>query len=153
MARARLRGKKRFALKMRLLKPEVRKEIEGAQAANARDMADLARKWAPVGDYAGGGALRDSTKAIGESEGPVIRWRVVSGDAEAFYARFVEFGTAPSTVGQRVTNASGRSRKAGRTHPGTPAQPYFFPAYRALRKRMRGRLSRAFSRAKRKVFR
>lgn len=153
MARARLRGKKRFALKMNRLKPEVRKEIEGAQAANARDMANLVRKWAPVGDYAGGGALRDSTQAIGESDGAVIRWKVVSGNEEAFYARFVEFGTAPSTIGQRVTNASGRKRKAKRTHPGNAPQPYFFPAYRALRKRMRGRLSRAFGRAKRKVFR
>lgn len=133
MARAALRGRKRFALKLRNLKPAVRYEIEGATEKNAREMAIMARGYAPQSQ--GGGDLKASTKAERYTDGPAIRWRVVSGDAVAFYARFVEFGTA-----------------AAEGHGATPAQPYFFVSYRALRRRMKRRLGAAFGRAKRKVF-
>lgn len=144
---ARRTTRKRFLLKLRRLKPAVRQEIEGATEKNARDVARLAKRLAPIDD----GDLKASTKAVGETDGAAIRWRVVSGDEVAFYARMVEFGTAPGRRGDTAVNASGRKRTVGRTHPGTRAQPYFFPAYRALRKRLKGRLSRAFTRAKRKA--
>ena len=143
--------RKAFILKLRRMKPAVRQEIELATSRNAADVAKLAKRLAPIGKYAGAGDLKASTKAIGESDGAAIRWKVVSGDEKAFYARMVEFGTAPATRGATVTNASGRKRKAGRTHPGTRARPYFFPAYRALRKRLRTRLSRAFTKAKKRA--
>lgn len=120
MARAALRGRKRFSLKLRALKPAVRKEIEAATGINATLVAALAQRWAPERD----GDLKASTKAEKYSDGPAIRWRVVSGDADAFYARFVEFNH----------------------------RPYFFPAYRALRRQCKARLRRAFRKAKAKVF-
>lgn len=141
------RGRRRFLLKLKRLKPAVRHEIELATGQNAKDVARLARAWAPVDD----GDLRDSTKALPYSDGPAIRWRVVSGDDVAFYARMVEFGTAPGVKGATATNAKGRKRTVGRTHPGNAPQPYFFPAYRALRKRLKRRLTGAFRRARRKV--
>lgn len=142
--------RKGFLLKLRRLKPAVRQEIEIATGRNAEDVAKLAKSLAPVDD----GDLRASTKALKEvssRDGATIRWRVVSGDEVAFYARMVEFGTAPGKRGDTAVNASGRKRKVGRTHPGNKAQPYFFPAYRALRKRLKSRLSRAFTKAKRKA--
>lgn len=141
--------RKGFLLKLRRLKPAVRQEIEGATGKNAHDVAKLARRFAES-SRASGDLIR-STKAEGESDGPAIRWRVVSGDEKAFYARFVEFGTAPGKRGETAVNASGRKRTVGRTHSGTKAKPYFFPAYRALRKRLKSRLSRAFTKAKRKA--
>lgn len=148
---ARRTTRKGFLLKLRRLKPAVRQEIEVATERNAREVAAMAKRLAPFGKYAGGGALKASTKAIGVKDGAAIKWRVVSGDETAFYARMVEFGTAPGKRGDQAVNASGRKRKVARTHPGTKAQPYFFPAYRALRKRLKSRLSRAFTRAKRKA--
>jgi HK97 gp10 family phage protein len=89
---------------------------------------------------------------------------VTAGSKEAYHARFVEFGTRPGRRGGRAiyqagTGGSGlslnstesggkiRSRKVYRTHPGTPAQPFFFVSYRALKKRMVARLSAATRKA------
>jgi hypothetical protein len=52
--------------------------------------------------------------------------------------------------GERVTNASGRTRKSG-GHRGARAQPFFYPAYRALKKRVKSRLSRGASKAAKKI--
>jgi hypothetical protein len=143
------RGKKRTLLTFKRLKPAVRTEIGLAMGANARDMAATARRFAPQGET---GELIDSIKAIEErGTGGVPRWKVVAGDERAFCARMVEFGTAPGKRGEKAVNASGRARTVARTHPGTPAQPFFFVAYRALRRRMKGRLTRAFRKARAKA--
>jgi hypothetical protein len=150
MANNRFRGKKQSLFALKRLKPEIRLEIEKATEANAKEFAALARKWAPARE-GGNQDLKKSTKAVPMRDGAAIRWRVVSGDEVAFYARMVEFGTAPGKRGDRTTNASGRRRKVLRTHPGTAAQPYFFPAYRALRSRLKRRLSRGLSRGKKRA--
>ena len=149
MARGVSRGRRQFLLKLKRLKPEVRFEIEQATERNARAVAKLAKRYAE-GSRQSGDLIR-SIKADSKSDGPALKWRVTAGDETAFYARMVEFGTAPAKRGQTVTNKSGRSRKSARTHPGTSARPYFFPAYRALRKSLKTRLSRAFTKAKRKA--
>lgn len=150
MASNRFRGKKRTLLSLGRLKPAIRQEIDAAHEKNANELATLARRWAPARE-GGNQDLKKSTKAVQEQSGGTIRWRVVSGDEVAFYARMVEFGTAPGKRGDKATNASGRTRKVQRTHPGTSAQPYFYPAYRALRSRLKRRLSRGLSRAKKKA--
>lgn len=53
-----------------------------------------------------------------------MRITVYAGNDEAFYARWVEFGTASAA-----------------------AHPFFFPSYRALRKRVRGRVERGVRKA------
>lgn len=70
-------------------------------------------------------------------------------DDGAFWATWVEFGTQAGIRGQRTASASGgrRSRRVYRTHPGTTAQPYFWPAYRAHRRRIRGGITRAVNKA------
>lgn len=157
MARHRFKGRKRWHLRLEKLKPAARIEIEAAAEKNAKEVAALARSWAPVSeDGPNKGALKRSIKAEGLSVGKAIRWRVVAGDEEAFYARWVEFGTAPGVRGQRAGHGGAKQAKSGRksyrTHPGTKAQPYFFPAYRALRRRIRNRNARALGRAVKKVF-
>lgn len=148
MARA-ARGRKAFLLKLKRLKTAVRIEIETAIERNAKDVAKLARAFAE-GSRQSGDLIR-SIRAEAILDGQAKKWAVIAGDEKAFHARWVEFGTAPSAKGATVTNASGRSRKSARTHPGTAARPYFFPAYRALRRRLKNRLSRAFTKAKRKA--
>lgn len=69
----------------------------------------------------------------------------------AYYGPFVEFGTEAGQRGGRASyvglaqNRRGRTQR--RTHPGTRAQPFFWPAYRSLRRRVRGRITRAINRA------
>jgi len=73
---------------------------------------------------------------------PDLTVRVVAGDATAWYARLVEFGTAPHI---------NRGRFPGTQHPGTRPQPYFFPAVRALRRRVKSRITRATRKAAREI--
>lgn len=53
---------------------------------------------------------------------------IFAGNEKAYYARWVEFG-----------------------RPGVPASPFFYPAYRASRRRARGRVTRAVNKAFKKV--
>lgn len=58
----------------------------------------------------------------------------VGPSADAFYAKFVEFGTAPHAVGKGsdLTRASGRpGKQTGGLHPGARAKPFLFPALEA----------------------
>lgn len=65
------------------------------------------------------GDLRDSHKIEDRSDGVIVDVRVSAGDEKAFYARFVEFNQ----------------------------QPWFFPSYRALKRRMKSRRARAVNKA------
>jgi HK97 gp10 family phage protein len=80
---------------------------------------------------------------------------VWAGNERAYYARWVEFGTQASTVGQRVADKrrkkTGATRIAKRSHSGTRAQPFFYPAYRAMKKTVTSRIQRAVNAAVRKV--
>lgn len=67
---------------------------------------------------------------------------VYAGNSEAFYARWIEFGTQARINGGQF---------AGTAHPGTSAQPFFFPAYRALRKPAKAAVRRAVNRSAKKI--
>lgn len=69
----------------------------------------------------------EATAALGSRK---LLFSVFAGSREAYWARFVEFGTRAGTKGDRVTNRQG-TRKVQRNHPGTKAQPFFFPTIRA----------------------
>ncbi|EJN04477.1 HK97-gp10 family putative phage morphogenesis protein [Phyllobacterium sp. YR531] len=68
---------------------------------------------------------------------------IFAGNAKAYYARFVEFGTAPHLNGGRF---------AGSKNPGTSKQPFFYVSYRANRKRVTRRVNTAVRKAVRKVW-
>jgi HK97 gp10 family phage protein len=65
---------------------------------------------------------------------PDLTMRVVAGDARAWYAALVEFGTPPHINGGRF---------AGSQHPGATARPFFFPVWRANKRSAKSRMSRA----------
>lgn len=146
-------GLDRLNKKLAALPGAAEAEIRTAMEAVAADMVRLARSLVPVSS----GRLRQSigwtwgTAPRGSiSLGSVKQGRrggamtitVFAGNDEAYYARWVEFGTAPHTQGGIFKGA---------THPGTRAQPFFYPAFRALRKPMKQKARTAARRAARKV--
>ena len=59
-----------------------------------------------------------------------LRIKIYAGSREAFYARFVEFGTAPHSLARGADRDRGKLQDAGHGHPGGTAQPFFFAAYK-----------------------
>ncbi len=115
---------------------------------SAKEITDMQKRLAPVdsGDlqrsigYTFGfyKAENANVRGVSESAGgadPDLSVTIHAGDAKAYYAAFLEFGTqGPYQIGGRF---------AGTTHPGTTAQPFFYPAYRSLKQRAKSRLTRA----------
>lgn len=149
-----IQGADALKRKMRQMPEEARKQIAKAMEQSAEEMVRLARSLAPIDDghlqrsidWNWGGAPAGSmtlgtVRAEGKGAGNMAI-TIYAGDDRAYYSRWVEFGTSPHVQGGRF---------AGTQHPGTPARPFFYPAYRALRKRMKSRTSRAIRNAARAV--
>jgi HK97 gp10 family phage protein len=66
---------------------------------------------------------------------------IFAGDREAFYARFVEFGTRPHSL------AGPGAEGDGALHPGAKAQPFFYPVFRANKKKVKPRIRAILRRA------
>ncbi|MFG1333989.1 HK97-gp10 family putative phage morphogenesis protein [Xanthobacter autotrophicus] len=152
--------------KLRAMPDMAKAEIMLAMEAAAEDIVRMAKNLVPVdkgdlllsiswtwGDPPKGVKLvakSKKVKGLGD-----LRITVFAGNDEAFYARWVEFGTKATPA-----RASRRNRNYRRTlvmtkeykaHAATPAQPFFFPAYRANKKRVKSRVSRAITKAAKKV--
>lgn len=130
-------GLDRLNRKLKRLPDVARDQIREAIAQSAREIVDLAVNLVPVdsGALAGSigwtwGKAPKGAMTLGtvKSNGSELVATVYAGDSEAFYARWVEFGT------QKMT-----------------AQPFFYPSYRALRKRSKSRIKRAITKAAKKV--
>lgn len=125
----------RLNRKLAALPAAVKVEIRPALEKSADEIAALARRLVPVDS----GDLRDSIGwtwgtaprgaiSLGTVKAGDLTITVYAGNSEAFYARWVEFGTVK-----------------------TSAQPFFYPAYRAMRKRAKSRIKRAGTKAAKKV--
>ena len=77
-----------------------------------------------------------------KSNDPDLSVTITAGDTFVRYAHLVEFGTAPHP---------NKGKFAGTMHPGTQAQPFFYPAYRAHKSAARRRMSRAINRAAKQI--
>lgn len=130
-----VQGLEKLRAKMRALPDAVRGEIRAAMERGANEIVALAKTLVPVDQ----GDLRDSigwtwgdaptgSMALAQGGTADMRLTIYAGDSQAFYARWVEFGTARMS-----------------------AQPFFFPAYRALRRRVRSRVARAVNKAAKRV--
>lgn len=110
------------------------------------DMKRLAPK--KTGDLAhsitqtwGGGKVRYSSLSANTMDGaadPDLNVRISAGNDLVRYAHLVEFGTAPHINGGMF---------AGSQNPGAQAKPFFYPAWRANKKRVRSRITRATNQA------
>lgn len=85
---------------------------------------------------------------------PGLKLTIYAGDEVAYYARWVEFGTAPHNVAKKGGTVAGKKQLAaggGVGHPGMRAHPFFFPAYRALKDRTKRRVISASRKALKEV--
>jgi len=151
-----IRNVDRLKRKLASLPIAARQEMRAALEKSAAEIVDLQRRFVPVksgtlrksigytfGDYAAQNAnVRGVSGSSGTSKDKDLSVTVHAGDASAFYAAFVEFGTAPHV---------NRGRFAGSQHPGSPAEPFFYPGWRLGKKRAKGRIARAVNKAARKV--
>jgi HK97 gp10 family phage protein len=147
-----LRNRARLLRKLAAIQGAPRAAMRKALAQNAAEITEMQKRLAPVDS----GDLRDSigftfgkyraananVRGVAGGDGagdPDLSVTIHAGDEKAFYAAFLEFGAAgPWQVGGRF---------AGATHPGFSAEPYFYPAWRALRRRSKSRLTRAMRKA------
>jgi HK97 gp10 family phage protein len=160
----RILNKDRLLRKFRRLPGAVRTAVREALEQSADELVAMMKSLVPVDE----GDLRDSigwtwgkppsgTISVGEVAeafgGEEYRITVYAGNDKAYHARFVEFGTQAGKRGGRVSSRRSRSgtRRSHRTHPGTAAQPFFFVSYRALKRRIKGRITRKVNKAIKRI--
>lgn len=143
MANAKWSGEASLRAKIANMQPAAKKALSEGVAENAAEMVALAKRLAPFDDGdliasitsywsgsapppagASAGIARSQSRVAvkGENE---LAMTVTAGDDKAFYARWVEFGA-----------------RAGKRGKPLPASPFFFVAFRAIRKRARARMGR-----------
>lgn len=108
-----------------------RNVLRGALRAGAKLQLAEARRLVPVekgGKHAG--ALRDSLRIRTSSRGGVIKAIVVAGSKLAFWARWVEYGTAAHFIKPRNRKSLFLAGvfKEGVQHPGAKKKPFMRPA-------------------------
>lgn len=113
-------NRNRLRRRLKAIPVGVRKALKAQNAQNAADLVDTMKGFAPVQD----GALVSSIKHQDVSDSTRISQRVSAGARDAPYAAWVEFGTSKN-----------------------PANPFFWPAYRILKRRLKTRMSRAAKKA------
>lgn len=134
-SRTRVLGLERLNRKAHAMPGVIKAAIRDALGQGAQEVVDLMKSLVPVDQ----GELRDSigwtfgrppkgSIAIGSIPQDArdllgLRVTIFAGNDKAFYARWVEFGTAKN-----------------------PAQPFFFVAWRALKRRVKSRITRAINR-------
>jgi HK97 gp10 family phage protein len=150
---AKLSRRENLLAKMAAMPPAVRSAVKQALAQGADEITEAMQRQAPedtgklkrsIRQTWGGGKVAYSSLAgsAGEAGDPDLSVRISAGDSSVRYAHLVEFGTAPHLNGGLF---------AGSRHPGTAPRPFFFPVFRAYRRRARSRISRATTRAVKKV--
>lgn len=161
-------GLRNLQTKLKKIPQESRSAIKQALAEAADDIVSTMKSLAPVsasgshgwppgmlqdsivatfGDgevpkYAAFRQKRRGSKRRIKAQDPDLSVTITAGNDIVRYAHLVEFGTAPHTNGGRF---------AGSQHPGTAAQPFFYPGYRAHKKQVRAKVSRAITKAAKKV--
>lgn len=147
---AKLQNREKALRKLAAIPSAVRSAAKQALAQSADELTEAIRTAAPRGATGelkksvaqtwGGGKVRYSSLAgnVGEAGDPDLSVRISAGNSKVRYAHLVEFGTATHINGGLF---------AGTEHPGTRAQPFFYPTYRRMRKRARSRVSRAITKA------
>lgn len=149
-------GLDRLNRKLALLPMTARRRVREAMADGAREIVAMMKSLVSVDsgdlrnsiDWTWGSAPKGSltlatVRGRGmSSTGSENTITIYAGNAEAFYARFVEFGTAAHTAGGMF---------AGATIPAIPASPFFFVSYRANRKRVKSKITRAINKAAKEV--
>jgi HK97 gp10 family phage protein len=136
----RIQGVDRLKRKLRRFPDAAREEIAKAMEQSANEIVALMKSLVPVdtgdaqmsiswtwGDAPKGSMVLGKVRQGGKGAGNLVI-TIFAGGGEAFYARFLEFGTK-----------------------NMPAHPFFYPAWRALRRRVRGRTTRAINKSAKRI--
>lgn len=128
-------GLAKFEARWKRIPNNVRINVRAAMEDAANDIVEEMWSRAPQGETGRLGASIGWTwgkapagsfviGSVGKTEFATMRITIFAGGEDAFYARFLEFGTLKMA-----------------------AQPFFFPVWRARRKRVKARISRAISKS------
>ena len=139
--------------KLRRLPKLMTDEIRRAMEAVADDIVRMMKSLVPVdnGDlqksigWTWGEAPKGSltvAKVTRKASGVGMTITIFAGNSETFYARWVEFGTAPHVNGGIFE---------GTANPGTSAQPFFFVSYRANKRPGKAKIRKAIRTSAKKV--
>ncbi len=144
----------RLDQKLKRLPSATKDTIRAAMEGQAQVIVDLAKSLVPSDS----GALRESIGftwgkapkgsmvmgAVKSKLADDLTLTIYAGNDEAYYARWIEFGTAQHINGGLF---------AGSKHPGTNAQPFFYPAFRANRKGVKREIRKAVRNAAKQAVR
>lgn len=142
-----VKGMDKLRARFERIPKAVREAAKVSVVQGATEIASLQKRLAPVDD----GDLKNSITVTppGKSTPPYSQPGgqrvakpteaiITAGNTKVRYAHLVEFGVAPHVNGGIFE---------GTQHPGTKAQPFFWPSYRALKKRARSRATRSINKA------
>lgn len=148
---AKIIGLQKLQRKLNALPRSVKLRVREAMEQGAEEIVNMAKSLVPSDS----GTLRESvgwtygrapkgamTFASVQSLGGDFTITIYAGNSEAFYARWVEFGTSQHVAGGKFVGA---------TIPAIQASPFFYVSFRANRKRVRGRITRAINKAAKEV--
>lgn len=146
---AKITGRDRLRFAITKLPKEVRKELRATILTDAESIADMQRRLAPHEHLKRGikvtpadrdVALYNKLRSRRTVKDPELAAIIHIGEMDAAWT---EFGTPPHT---------NLGRFPGTHHPGTPPRPYFFPGFRAMKKRVQARINKAVRKALRNGF-
>ncbi len=137
-----VKGLTEFKRKLARIPKAAKEHAALSVVKSGNELAALQKRLAPVDDSdlknsvtvtPPGGTTPPYSQPGGSRQAHELQALVTAGNTKVRYAHLVEFGTAPHINGGWA---------AGTQHPGTAPQPFFWPAYRALRRRLKSRTSR-----------
>lgn len=149
-----IENRDRLLKKLQRIQGTPRQAVSRALEQGAQQIVEIQKRLAPRGKtgnlqksikYSKGGLSEAAADAgngvtvggVDIKGDPDLTYIITAGDREAFYATWVEFGTAPHI--------------SGGLFPGyeisAQASPFFYPGYRAVRKAVKARITRAMRKA------
>lgn len=111
------RDRDRYLNRLKKVAPAIKRRVNVALEQGAAEYAAMMKRLAPREQ----GDLIASITFYARLDGEGLVWIVQAGDEKAFYPKWVEFG-----------------------HDKAAARPFFYPTVRALRRRVKARVTRAW---------
>lgn len=157
---AQIAGMPRLLRKLKVMPQVAQQEVRAVMAQQADELIGMMRRLAPKGatgnlkesiGWTWGNKIPKGAMAIATAGKGNLTITIYAGSSKAYYARWVEFGTQAHALGRGSDVSRRRGRQTGPMHPGSTAQPFFFPSWRAMRKRIRKALRKASRDAARRV--
>lgn len=151
-------GLARLNRRLNAIPQNVRAAVQPALLKAGNALADDMRALAPVDDgdlkesiavTPGGSTTPPYSQPGGRQVVPELQVLVTAGNTKVRYAHLVEFGAAPHEIKGKDGKPMGSDGRFGPVvhHPGTKAEPFFWPAFRLHRKKLASAIKRAIRKA------